>query len=416
MTIISPTTGESLVGLGKRVGIQVPSGQVTKNFTLMATNGFTGPAFGSAFTGAYIAGNMFNVTSGGWWFNGYWWWCASGGQDVAPAGGFKCALWQINGGSTGVLVPGSVVSKAAVVHNQWNFIPLNTPLLLTPGALNEWGAVYVAAIGYTAAQGFPSTHSVFGAGNPHSGGITNGPLVMPSSITGSAPAGSTFTWAKPQMPFTTAGSDPSVIMPAQNDVDDNLWLDVQVTNKAPAGSSYRCFPNSPAFVVPGSSAQAQAYTLGLQFQVTVPCKLTRIWHYSPPGVTILPTRCGLWQVSNQTEVPGSDNSAPTWSCAAGSGWVSCTYANGPHLTPGTNYKVSTFTSDNIDTWFLATANWWGGSPGPFSNGITQGPLVVPGNSKATPGQDSWNQSPTWTYPGTSTNPEFDGLDVEVTPL
>jgi hypothetical protein len=78
--------------------------------------------------------------------------------------------------------------------------------------------------------------------------------------------------------------------------------------------------------------------------------------------------------------------------------------------------VSTFTSDNVDPWFLASANWWGGSPGPFTSGIAQGPLTTPGNASASPGQNSWNQGITWTYPATSTNPEFDGIDVEVTPV
>lgn len=381
----------------------------------VGSSGTQPPAAGSAFAGAYIAGTMFDVTQGGLWFQGYYWWVAVSGQDTAPAGGFKCALWQLSSGSAGIVVPGSVVTQATMQQG-WNFIPVPTPLLLTPCFSDSWGSVYLAAIGYTAAAGFPNTKNQFGATEPYSGGITNGPLRGPSSSGGTAAAGRLFSWVKPQMPFTTAGSDPSTIMPAQNDVDDILWIDAQVSDQAPAGATYRTFPNSPAFVVPGSGAQALAYTLGLQFSVSQLSKLTRIWHYSPPGVTILPNRCGLWNVATQQEVAGSDNQAPTWSGAAGSGWVSTTYANGPLLHPGTNYKVSTFTNDNIDTWFLASASWWGGSPGPFTNGITQGPLVVPGNSGASPGQDSWNQSPTWTYPNTSTNPEFDGLDVEITPV
>jgi hypothetical protein len=359
---------------------------------------------------------MFDVTAGGLWLTGYYWWVAASGQDTAPAGGFKFALWQLSSSSAGILVPGSVTTAASLSAGQWNFVPLGTPLLLTPCASNSYGAVYLAAAGYVAASGFPSTTHQFGAANTYSAGITNGPLVAPSSSGGSAAAGSAFSWTKPQCPFTTVSADPSSVMPATNDLDDNLWLDVQVSDQAPAGASYRTFPNSPAFVVPGSSAQTLAYTLGLQFSVAQACTLTRIWHYSPPGSTVLPTRCALWDVNSQTVVAGSDNTSPSWSGAAASGWVSCTYASGPSLAAGTQYKVSTFTSDNVDTWFLASANWWGGSPGPFTSGIAQGPLTTPGNASASPGQNSWNQGITWTYPATSTNPEFDGIDVEVTPV
>jgi hypothetical protein len=341
---------------------------------------------------------------------------AASGQDTAPSGGFKFALWQINTASTGLLVAGSVISQPTMVAG-WNYVPLSTPLLLTPCFNNSHGAIYEAAVGYTAGLGFPSTAHQFGSGNPYSAGITNNNLVAPSSNTGSAGAGAFWAWTRYQAPYSTAGNDPSTIMPGVNDVDDNLWLDVQVQDTAPVSPTptYRTFPNSPAFVVPGTSAQNQAYTLGLQFSVSQTCTLTRIWHYSGSGATVLPTRCGLWNVSTSTEVVGSDNSSPTWSGAAGSGWVSVTYASGPTLSPGVNYKVSTFTSDNTDPWFLASDHWWGGSPGPFTSGITQGPLVVPGTASASPGQDSWNLGIVWTYPNTSTSPEFDGLDVEVTP-
>lgn len=382
-----------------------------------------GPGTGTAYSGNYIAGTMFDVTSGGLWFTGYYWWIAASGQDTAPAGGFKFALWQLSDASLGILVPGSVTTVGSLTAGQWNFVPLSTPLLLTPCAGNSYGAVYLAAIGYVAAAGFPSSTHQFGSGNTYSAGITNGPLVAPSShYTGSTQdAGNAFGWTKPQCPFTTTSADPSSVMPASNDLDDNLWIDVQVSDQAPANASYRTFPNSPAFVVPGFGAQASAYTLGLQFSVSQACQLTRIWHYSPPGSTVLPARCGLWDVNSQTEVAGSDNSSPSWSGAAGSGWISCTYSGGPTLTANTPYKVSTFTSDNVHAWFLASAGWWGGSPGPFTSGIVHGPLTTPGNAATAQGQNSWNQGITWTYPATGNlttgaSPENDGVDVEVTPL
>ena len=377
-----------------------------------------GPATGTAFAGSYIAGNMFCVSQGGKWLTGYFWWVAASGQDTAPVGGFKFALWQLATSSTGVLVPGSVVSIASLTAGQWNFVPLPTPLLLAPSASNSYGSVYLAAIGYTAAAGFPSTQNVFGLGDPFANGIVNGPLIAPSShyVGSTQDAGNAFAWTKPQCPFSTAGSDPSVIMPGSNDADDNLWIDIQISDQAPAGATFRAFPNMPQFVDPGSGAQATAFTLGLQFSVSQACQLKKIWHWSPSGATVLPTRCGLWNVGTQTEVAGSDNSSPTWSGAAGSGWISVSYASGPTLAAGTQYKVSTFTSDNVDPWFQAFPSWWGGAPGPFSSGFTQGPLTIPGNAAASPGQNSWNQGIAWTYPNTSTNPEYDAVDVELLPI
>jgi len=375
----------------------------------------SGPASATPYSGPYVAGITFDVITGGQWFEGYWWWVCASGQDTAA--GQKFALWQLISGSSGSVVPGSVVTAGAFTPGQWNFVPVATPLLLAPCAADSYGAVYLAATGKMITTGFPQITAQFGSGDPYSAGIVNGPLVAPSSSGGSAPAGGAFGWTKPQMPFSVAGSDPSVIMPGTNDSDAFLGMDVQVSTVAPAGATYRAYPNMPAFVVPGSSAQASAYTLGLEFTLSQPCALTRIWHYSPSGSSVLPSRCGIWDVATQTEVAGTDNQSPSWSGAAGSGWVSCDYTlSGVVLAANTAYKVSTFTSNNSAAWFMACANWWGGSPGPFSSGVTQGPLTFPGNSGATPGQDSWNQGTTWTYPATSTNPEYDGVDVEVAPV
>lgn len=383
------------------------------NYSLFPST--NGPAAGAAYTGNYIAGVIFDVTQGGLWFTGYRWWVPATGADTAPAAGFKFALWQLTGQSTGSLVPGSVVTQATMTAGQWNYIPLPTPLLLSPCASDTYGSIYQAQVGYVSAIGFPDTTNQFGAGNPFSAGITNGPLRAPAS--NGAGAGFSAGWAKAQMPFSTAAADPSTTFATTNNLNDNLWLDVQVSTVAPASASYRIFPNMPVFVTPGVSAQNLAYTIGIQFSVAQASRLTRIWHYSPPGATITPSRCAIWDVSTQAVVAGTDNQAPAWSGAAASGWISCDYtASGVVLQPGKNYKVSVFTSNNTAPWFISRGNWWGGTPGPFSSGITQGTLVIPGNAGATPGQDSWITSTTWGYPSTSLNPEWDGFDVEVTPV
>lgn len=373
-----------------------------------------GPPSVVPFTGPYAAGVLFSVTSGGKWLKGYRWWVAASGQDTAA--GQKFALWQVNSQSLSPkLVPGSEVTAGPLAPG-WNEILLPSPLLLTPAALQLYGAVYCAVCGFTVAQGFPEAKNQFGAGGPYAAGITSGPVTGYSSTGGSFPAGGSQAWGKPQQPFMQI-ADPTAAMPTGNDSDAFLGMDVLVTDTPPGPQSYRGFPNSPLFVVQGVSAQASAYTIGLHFTVDEPCALTRIWHYSPPGATILPSRCAVWDGSTQAVVAGTDNQSPAWSGAAASGWVSCDYtASGVTLQPGREYVASVFTADQASPWFLAQPSVWGGTPGPFSGGITQGPLTLLGNADAHPGNDSWAQSPTWQWPGTSTNPEYDGLDVEVTPV
>jgi hypothetical protein len=381
-----------------------------------------GPSTGVAYAGNLVVGNAFGVTTGGLWLTGYRWWVPSTNGDTGS--GQKFCLYQITGTSAGTIVPGSTVTAGALSAG-WNVVSLSSPLSLTPfgaGSATTYGCAYMACTGKVFSSGFPETKNLFGAAETYAAGITNGPLTAFSSTGGTLPVGGSGGWV-PQMAFTTSISDPAVGMPTLNDSDANLWLDVVVSDTAPAGVSYRGFPNEPAFVVPGSSPQASAYTLGLEFTLSQSCSLTRIWHYSPAGVTILPTRCAIWNVLSQTVVSGTDNASPAWSGAAGSGWVSCDYTGaGVTLASGTHYKVSTFTSDNTHTWFLAQPAFWGAGPDPFPSGITQGPLQVLGNAASTQGQNSWNLGITWTYPATgnlsngANSPEFDGIDVEVTPV
>lgn len=361
------------------------------------------PSTALAFTGNYTAGLVFNVTQVVY-IDSFWWWVPNtNGVTTAQ----KFALWQATSSTGGVLVSAATVTSGALTAGAWNQVMLPAPLALTPFF------PYVAASGFASVspRGFPDTQNQFGVSQPYSGGFSNGPLVCAAN-------GASTSFNLPQSPFSTAGADPAATFPHTNDLNDLLWLDVQVTDQVPANTTYRGFPNSPGGF--GGGAQNLAYTLGVEFHVTSPCKLLKIWHYSPATATILPSRCGLWTVASQTELAGSDNSSPAWknssgaSASPGDGWIYCDYsAANVQLAANVNYKVSTFTSDNTDVWFAASANFWGGG-GLWSGGITNGPLVIPGNAAATaPGQDSWNQGTVWTYPNTSTNPEFDGVDVEV---
>jgi hypothetical protein len=370
----------------------------------------SGPGTGTAYaTGDLVEGVNFGVTTGSLWLYGYRQWILPSVQAVT---GYKYALYQITGvdassPATGG-IPGTIVTAGTLTAGQWNVSLLPAPLLLapsaTPGTGPTYGAAYHACVGQPAAAwgAFPETKNIFGTGDPSSGGISNGPLYGFSSVSGTTPVGGTANQWLPQMAFTTSIADPTSGMPTQNDTDANLWIDVLVSTVPPAGASYQMLPTMPAFNVPGVGAQQSAYTLGTAFTLTAPATLKAIWHYSPPGSTVLPSRCGIWNANTQVEVAGTDNSSPAWSGAAASGWVSCTYAAGPTLPAG-NYVVSTFTAAGTSPWFLAQTLWWSSA---FPSGITQGPISFTGTQ--------YNHSPTWTFPAT-TAPEYDGVDVQFAP-
>ena len=119
-------------------------------------------------------------------------------------------------------------------------------------------------------------------------------------------------------------------------------------------------------------------------------------------------------MSTQSVVSGTDNTSPTWSGAAGSGWVACAYSG--VTLPAGDYKVAVFYGGASD-WFLFTTGYWGGG-GPGANGIITGPLTAPSTSAATsPGQGTYHAA-SWAYPdtyGNAGNGENYWVDVEVTP-
>lgn len=378
----------------------------------VGSSGTQPPSSAASLTGNYLAGLDFQVTSSVY-LQGYWWWVpGTNGSTTAQ----KFALWQVVGNTTGALVPNSTVTSGTLTAGQFNFVTLPAPV-----ALSQF-IPYVAATGFASVSpiGFPDTTNQFNTGNPYSAGIVNGPLSAYAA--GGGPTGNV-----PQMPFSTSsGADPSAAMPTLNNLNDLLWIDVQVTDQAPAGVTYRTFPS---MIAPWPSVQTandqSGYTLGLEFSVTRPCALSKIWHYSTKAsdgaaATVLPTRCLLWNVATQTAVSGTDNASPSWKdpggggASAADGWVYCDYsASGVILQPGVNFKASTYHAAGSN-WFGATPSIWG--PGNlYAAGIRQGPLVVPNNAAASPGQQSWATA-AFAYPTASANPEADWIDVEVVPL
>ena len=186
----------------------------------------TGPSSPVSYSGSFLSGALFCVTSN-CWFEGYWWWVCPTGQSTSPQ---KFALWQVYGSAEGSVIPGSVVTSGTLTAGQWNYIPLATPLPLSVGNVSGTGAaVYEVATGFSGS--FPDTNSQFGAGDPYASGITNGPLFAYSDMGASAqcPTGSF------QGSFGTAGTDPSVNLPAQGSSSSNFWIDLQVSDTLPAG-------------------------------------------------------------------------------------------------------------------------------------------------------------------------------------
>lgn len=369
-----------------------------------------GPATAVAYSGNLITGVEFEVTHSADWFEGYWLWVCGSGQPTTPV---ECALWSMTGGATGTLVASSVVTSGTLTAGQWNYIPLSAPIQLA------LGAPYTAAIGVNGP--FPDTPNSFGAGDPYSAGIVTGPLTGYSDSSGSLPP----PYGNGQGCATAAGSDPSVYMPVAHG-PDNFWVDVQISDGIPPGFSYsgswRLWPNMWGAL--GASTDSPVnYVIATEVHFSRTVTLNKIWYYSIAGTAQLATECGVWSIATQTLV--ADNESPTWSGAAGSGWVSCSFTS--VTIPAGAYRVAVYNNAATpDAWSAKLLNYW--DIGLGSNGITTGgPLLAPnlagaslankfGESGQEPGQAVFAVGPPDQYP----NLYVDGLaqnywvDVEVT--
>ena len=362
----------------------------------------SGPSAPVSYSGPFMAGVLFKVTTGGAWFEGFWWWVSPSGQSTSAQ---KFALWQVYNVGTGALIPGATVTSGSLTPGQWNYVPLNTPIPLTIGAC------YNACTGFNG--NFPDTQAQFGSGDPYSAGIVNGPLSAFSDQSGSLAA----PFSMSQGVFSVSGSDPAATMPANGNQSDNLWMDLQVTDTAPAGATYRLWPNYP---VPsdgglGLSNDINQQTMGTEFTLSQSCALNNIWLYSPPSVSFLPDGCMIWNVATQQIVAGTENLSPAWSGAAGSGWVSCAYSG--VTLPAGNYVTTVYSSGGQR--FYTEQNKYFGGGGPASAaGIVTGPLTAPNVTNASPPGNSRYQIGGILFPDTFDDDdegETRWVDVEVTP-
>lgn len=359
-----------------------------------------GPPSPVSYSGPFLAGVLFQVTTGGVWLDGYWWWVCDTGQSGAAQ---VFALWAVYANRTGTLIPAATVKSGPLIAGQWNYVPLPEPLPLAIGAC------YNACTGFSGS--FPATNGQFGTGEPYADGIVSGPLSAFSDQPGARPA----PFSMPQGLFGAAGADPTADMPVQSFDSANFWMDVQVSDTAPAGAAYRLWPSYPT-IPPSSNQDDLEQTFGTEFGLSAPCTLDRIWYYSPPAVSppALPTRCAIWDVRTQLVVSGTDSTSPAWSGAAGSGWVACPYSG--VTLPAGDYKVTVFTPGGSDDFYQETEGYWGSGAG--ANGIASGPLTAPATGNATaPGQTTFHHG-AFAYPDTY-DTQFDGqnrwVDVEITP-
>lgn len=166
-----------------------------------------------------------------------------------------------------------------------------------------------------------------------------------------------------------------------------------------------------AVTLANASNPSPNLTLTTEFTITSACSLTGIWWYSPAGAAGLPNSCCLYDTSDQSQVAGTVNLAPSWSGAAASGWVKCSYAS-VALTSSKTYLVAVHVGTGAPDGYGKTTGFW--TSGTGSGGITSGPMVAPNFTTSTlQGAVSSGQS-SLTYPTITESGAYFGTDVEVT--
>jgi hypothetical protein len=227
--------------------------------------------------------------------------------------------------------------------------------------------------------------------------------------------------------FGTAGTDPAQNMPGQGSSSANFWMDLQVSDTAPAdySGSYRLWPNNAAGDPATEPDSAVSYVIGTEIHLSEQCELGAIWYFSPAGTAQLATACDVWDISSQARAAGT--ASPSWSGAAGSGWVGCPFSG--VTLPAGQYRISVYNGAALpDEWGVKRIGYWGPG-GPGAAGITSGPLYAPPTASAAaaeifqgsgtePGQGIFAIGPPDQYPDQYVDGLFQNywVDAEVTPV
>lgn len=136
---------------------------------------------------------------------------------------------------------------------------------------------------------------------------------------------------------------------------------------------------------------------GVKFSVSEDVTLTGIWWYSFAGAGQLPAEVGVFTDPGQVLV--FSDASPSWSGAAGSGWVK--YSSSQALSAG-SYRAAAWNVTPGLEWYAITAAGWGP--------VTNGPLSCLANPNC-----FLDSAPSFGYPGTDYGGFNIWLDVEVTP-
>ena len=214
-------------------------------------------------------------------------------------------------------------------------------------------------------------------------------------------------------------------MPDQGSSSSNFWIDLQISDTAPAGysGSYRLWPNYPTVFPTQPTIDTQAQTLGTQFTLSEPCTVDNVWFYSPPFAEDLPASTQIWDATTQALVSGTSLTA-SWSGGVASGWVANPYGSAGIVLPAGNY-IATVYYGGGKVFYMESRGYFGsflGNAGPATNGMTNGPLTSPSQANAfnPPGGNTcYTQGGTSpTYPNawdTHDGGENRWVDIEVTP-
>lgn len=171
-------------------------------------------------------------------------------------------------------------------------------------------------------------------------------------------------------------------------------------------TTYRLWPSTPSPSV--AAPKANDVTFATEFVLSQNQGLFGIWFYSAPGVLVTPSACVIWGVVSQAKVAGTETLSPTWSGAAGSGWVQCVYPGTVVLLANTRYRVSVY-HDASALWRTNTAAYW--TTGAGASGISNGPISAYSNATATVGQGVTSVG--YAFPNTGAAGQNFWVDAEV---
>jgi hypothetical protein len=149
----------------------------------------------------------------------------------------------------------------------------------------------------------------------------------------------------------------------------------------------------------------QTATAGAIFTLSQPAALTGIWYYSDSAESALPTECAIWDVASKSIISSTHNASPSWSGAAGSGWVKCTYNGSVTLDARADGYVSTVLIN------VGSKAFQSSTPYPVTSGIITAPVSELGLVNS-----PYQNSASLVFPGTSGGALNWFVDVEVTSI